>query len=327
MDNVELTEGELKEFLSKLQGKVITYRFIRTEMGLKPGGKSWNNLRPQMARLVEEKIVRPTGRNPGEFKVVSQANRVIVFDKEREASPEFELIFPRDYDTMEEMLFAGDIILREGDAITVGGVSNYGKTTVALSFCGENIDQNPVLMGHEYTTMDEQPTPRLINRLSAMDWIQWTNGDGTDKFELLPVREDYAEHIVKDRINIIDWVNLDANQLYNISQLMQDMKREVGKGILIIVLQKGEGAGAPRGGQFAKDFTDCELLLDKLGNYETLLTIGKVKEYRSRVMGRTFGFEIANDGVRILNFREVVRCKCWGKKDGCECLGKGYLDK
>ena len=45
---------------------------------------------------------------------------------------------------------------------------------------------------------------------------------------------------VKDKINIIDWINLDADRLYDISKIMDDIKAELGRGIGIIVLQKRE---------------------------------------------------------------------------------------
>jgi len=220
-------------------------------------------------------------------------------------------------------------------------VSNFGKTTLALNFCGENIHHNPVLMGNEYTTRigdtDEyEPTPRFLNRLDAMAWIEWTNGDGSDRFTLLPVREDYAEHVVKDKINIIDWINLDANKLYDISRVMDDIKAEIGRGIAIPVLQKGEGAQTARGGQFVKDFTDCELNIDKLTERESILTVGKVKESTRPVMGRTFAFGIMS-GVKLINLREIVKCPtCYGsgwRKEGngkvpCDnCNRTGYIDK
>jgi len=96
-----------------------------------------------------------------------------------------------------------------------------------------------------------------------MSWINWVNGDGTDKFQLMPIKEDYAEHIERDRINIIDWINLDANQLYDIAKVVEGIKENLGRGIAIIVLQKSDSADKARGGQFSKDFSDCELLLDQ----------------------------------------------------------------
>lgn len=288
-------------------------------------------------RLMGEKKLKRLGR--GLYRQIKPVKRVTVFDKSRERRQPFNLIFPRDFDTGMEMDFSEHIVIREGDLIEIGGQSNWGKTTLALNFAGENIDRLPVLMGNEYTTRvgdtDEyEPTARFLNRLDNMDWIQWTNGDGSDKFELLPVRADYAEHIVKNRINIIDWINLPANQLYDISRVEEDIKAELGRGIGIPVLQKGIGDMA-RGGQFTKDFIDCELLIDKFTENESMLTIGKVKECTRPVMGKTYAFGIFQ-GVKITNFREIVKCNtCYGKgwkKAGntsipCEdCRRTGYVD-
>lgn len=338
---MERLSDRLREYLRSCQGRVVNIKDLRAELKIDPESPSWGSVGRELRRLAQEKIVRPSGRNDGFYKVVTQVKPVRVFIKDRERKPPFRLFFPKDFDTGEEMSFANSIVIREGDVITVGGVSNYGKTCLALNLCGENIDYLPVLMGNEYTTRvgdtDEyDPTPRFLLRLDNMGWVKWVNDTGEDKFTLLPVREDYAEHIVKDRINIIDWVNLDADRLYDISKLTEDIKAEVGHGIAILVLQKGDEATAPRGGQFAKDFTDCELLIDKLSEAESILTIGKVKEYTNPVIGRKFAFGISQ-GVKIIHFREIVKCPtCFGKgwkKSGntsipCDdCNKTGYIDK
>lgn len=329
----EISTANVREFLKKIQGREITLMALRKEFNILPGTKSFDSIRNIMFQLVESKVVRPTGRKDGSYKVITEVSPVQVFGVKRERRPPFSLKFPKDFDTGMEMNFANNIVIREGDLILIGGVSNFGKTTVAMNFCGENIDYCPILMGNEYTSPDEEPTPRFINRLDTMDWVQWTKEDGTDKFTLLPVRDDYAEHIVKDKINIIDWVNMPSGEYYLISTIMDNMKRQIGKGILVVVLQKSEGSDKARGGQMTKDFTDCELLLDKMSNNETLLTIGKVKEYTKPVMGKTYAFSILK-GVKILNFREVKKCsKCYGKghfSTGGECqncLGLGYIDR
>lgn len=336
----ESLSDAVRKYLQGIQGRVINLKDLRVELKIDPATPAWAGLRVLMRRLAEEKVVRPSGRNDGVYKVVIQVKPVRVFIKGRERRPPFNLSFPKDFDTGMEMTFAENIIIREGDCITIGGVSNTAKTCLALNLCGENIDHHPILMGNEYTTKmgdtDEyEPTPRFLNRLDEMSWVEWTNSNGEDKFTLLPVKEDYAEHIVRDRINIIDWVNLDANRLYDISKVMEDSKAEVGKGILIPVLQKGELATIPRGGQFVKDFTDCELILDKFTEREVMLTIGKVKEYTKPVSGRKFAFGIFK-GVKIINFREIVRCRiCYGKgwkKSGntsipcSDCSKTGYID-
>ena len=316
----EITTNDIKDYLQKLEGREITLTQLRSEFNILPGSKSFDAVRNIMFQLGKQKIVKPTGRKAGNYKVITKVQPVQIFGIKRERRLPFDLIFPKDFDTGMEMEFAEHIVIREHDLITIGGQSNWGKTTLALNFGGENIHHRPVLMGNEYTTkvgetVQFEPTPRLLNRLDAMTWIQWTDEQGFDKFTLLPVRDDYAEHIVKDKINIIDWINLDADRLYDISKIMDDIKAELGRGIGIIVLQKAEGTTAPRGGQFAKDFTDCELLIDKLSDRESLLTIGKVKEYTKPVIGKTYAFSISQ-GVKIINFREVKKCP--------DCRGQGY---
>ena len=338
----ERLSDRLKELLRLAQGRNVDLKYLRSELKIDPTSPSWDTLKVLMHNFSkgDGKLVRPSGLNDGNYHVIRQVKPVRVFSKDRERMEPFKFFFPKDFDTGVEVSFAEHIVIRGGDLIEIGGQSNWGKTTWALNMCGENIRYNPVLMGNEYTTRvgdtDEyEPTPRFLNRLDSMDWVQWINDDGTDAFTLLPVKDDYAEHIVKDRINIVDWINLSANQLYDISRVEEDIKAEIGRGVGVIVLQKGEGDMA-RGGQFTKDFIDCELLIDKFTETESMITIGKVKEYTRPVIGKKFAFGIEK-GVRIVNFREIVKCNiCYGKgwkKLGnstvpCdECDRTGYVNK
>lgn len=326
----EITTSVIKDYLSLIQGREITLANLRKEFNILPGSRSFDAVRNILFQLAEQKIVRPTGKRDGSYKVITQVKPVQVFGTVRERRPPFPLIFPKNYDTKMEMDFAEYVVIREGDLILISGVSNFGKTALCINICGENIDKGPVLMGNEYTTIDNEPSPRFLNRLDAMNWIQWTNGNGMDKFTLLPVHDDYAEHIVKDKINIIDWINL-PGEYYMISPLMENIKRALGRGIGIVVLQKNEGAFAGRGGAPSKDFADCELLLDRFGDSGVLLTVGKIKEYTQRVIGRTYAYSIGS-GVKILDFREVTTCRhChatgYVKGGKCDvCLGTKYIN-
>ncbi len=324
----EITTHEVKDFLNKIQGQTTSLAMLRKELNIQPGSRSFDAIRNIMFQLAEQKVVKALNR--GEYKVITQVSPVKVFGRERK--PPIRIFYPKDYNTMEEMSIAEDIINREGDAILIAGESNFGKTGLCMNICGENIDTHPVLMGNEYTTVDCEPTPRFMNRIDSMDWVEWANSNGEDKFTLLPVRGDYAEHIVKDKINIIDWINIDTGEYYLISKVMEEMKREVGKGVIVAVVQKAKGADSGRGGQFTKDFADVEILLDEYGQHETLMRIGKVKEYKRFITGKTFAFGF-EQGVRIVGFREVVKCgvcfgKGWDKTRPCDVCDKmGYVDK
>ncbi len=327
---------KVREYIDLRAGKEIDVGRVRVDLRINPDSNAWNGIYTVFNRLVSEKKLRPSGKKDGIYKVISQVKPVQIFSVNRERRPPYDLRFPRNFDTMMEMDFAESVIVREGDLILISGVSNLGKTGVCLNFCGENIDKQPVLMGNEYTNPLGEPMPRFLSRLDTMDirnggWVDWIDGEGNDKFILLPVRDDYAEHIVKDRINIIDWINIETGEHYMIGTILDGIKRQLGKGVAIIAIQKAEGADAGRGGQFTKDFADCELLIDKLGATETLLTIGKVKESSKPIMGKTYGFGISR-GVKIINFREVKRCsECHGKRytprGECEeCQARGFQD-
>jgi len=326
----EITTSEIREYLLKKQGREVNLNGIRSDLNIVKGSKSWDAIRNILYQLEVSRVVRQSGKRDGVYKVVTQVKPVSVFGKERR--PPISVNFPCDSETRMPMPWEEDIVMREGDLILIAGQSNYGKTTLAMNIAGENIDSNPVLMGNEYTTVDGEPTPRFLNRIDAMDWVKWYDEDG-DRFTLLPVRDDYVEHIVKDRMNIIDWINI-PDELYLISRLSEDMKRAVGKGVIVAVIQKSSGSSSGRGGQFTKDFTDLEILLDPLPESsvdEVLLTLGKIKESRARVMGRSFAYGIRN-GVKIINLREVYKCKaCFGKgwryqKPCTECNRSGYIE-
>jgi hypothetical protein len=327
----ERLSDKLRDFLKTAEGHDVELSYLRRELHIDPQSASDANLRVLMSGvLVDEKIVRPSGKKDGIYHVIRQIKPVSVFGVSRERRPPYPLMFPKDKITEMEMSFAEAVVIREGDLILISGLSNFGKTALALNFCGENIDKNPVLMGNEYTTPDLEPTPRFLNRLDAMNWVQWSDENG-DRFTLLPVREDYAEHVMKDKINIIDWINIETGEHYMIGTILDGIKKNLGKGIAIICIQKAEGAESGRGGQFTKDFTDCELLIDRFGESDVLLTIGKVKEYSKRVIGNTYAYEISQ-GVKIVNFREVKKCTwCKGtgytKGEKCiQCQGRKFID-
>ncbi len=317
----ELTTDIVKAYLKPLEGREVTLGQIRTELEIKEGSKAWAAVRNIMFQIGEQGFVKPSGKRDGVWKVIKHALPVPMFSVVREKRPAFNLKFPKDRDTDIELPIAGKVIVREGDLILIGGVSNYGKTTVSLNFLAENIEYEPVLMGNEFTSLVEneyQPTPRFTSRLEAIDWVSWLYEDGGDRFTLLPIFDDFAENVVKNKLNIIDWINIESGEHYMVGSVLNGIKKAVGRGVAIAVLQKAEGAEAARGGQFTKDFADLELLIDKHGTLESRITVGKCKESTESLTGRSWAYQIRNQGVSICNVREVV--KCW------DCHGKGYTN-
>ncbi len=291
-----------------------------------------------LKRKVDKGEVRRIKR--GIYKRVVRANRIQVFGKPQR--PVVELNPPVDQETGVGMSFFYDITFRQNDLILLSGFKNMGKTAFCLNLVAENLDMNPVLMGNEYSIKTSDPetkelvheaSPRLISRMNNMDWVQWTNGEGEERFELLPVYGDYAEQIRGGRLNAIDWLNVPGDY-YMVSPIMEGIKKSLGEGIGVVVLQKNPGSQYGRGGNPTKDFADVEILLDPFGDDKqmTLLTVETVKEAKRSVQGRKFIYRIRN-GVKITDFREVVRClscygKGWRQNRPCdECDKTGYVDK
>ncbi len=239
-----VSTADVRAMLTHFQGQEITLDKARSELQIQRGTKSFDTIRNIFLQLTEAKVIRYISR--GNYEVVTPVTAVSVFGEVRERRPIYELIFPRDFDTGVEMDFANHITIREGDLITIGGVKSKGKTTLMMNFCGENVDKLPIIMGNEYTIVGEdgwEPQPRWFNRMEIMgQWIEWTNENGQDKFTLLPVHDDYAEHIVKHRLNLIDWINLHGDRLYDIGKTLEGIKRAEGRGVTIAALQMGEGA-------------------------------------------------------------------------------------
>lgn len=341
MEKAERLSDKLTEYLRGAQGRRVSLKDIREYLKIETGSKDDQNLRTQMSTtMVAKKIVAHSGLNDGYYKVIKKVNPVRVFTPGRERRPIFELRFPMDKEKEIEIPIADHIVLREGDLVTLGGVKSKGKTTLCINFLAENIDKCPVLMGNEYTVAVGEgfdPAPRFLSRLDRMGgWVDWVDADGYDRFTLLPVREDYAENIISGKINIIDWINLNAGQLYDIGKVLEDIKASLGRGIGIVALQKGEGAINPRGGQFVRDFSDVEILLDGFGDGEDdiLMTVKGCKEKTAPIVGKSYAYSIHNEGTEIWDFREVKKCLvCKGSgytKGGgyCDtCNGKKFVDK
>ena len=339
----EITTVDVKDLLVGFQGQEITLDKIRHELEVERGTKAFEAVRNIVFQLAEAGVVRYISRS--NYKVVRPAKPVQVFGVQRERRPLFPLIFPKDHNTEMELDFAEHIVVREGDLIVIGGVKSTGKTTLMLAFCGENIDKRPVLMGHEYTILGEngeyEPAPRFVSRMDKMaGWVQWTDDNGMDKFELLPVWEDYVESMHKNRFTLIDWINPEADRAYDIGKILGGLKAKSGRGVTIAALQKSElgndGRGThARGGQYVRDYADVEILLDGYGEseYDVMLTIKGVKEKTAPIVGKRYAYSIANGGTQIVNFRGIKQCPdCYGRKFvkgmPCETCNKiGWVDK
>jgi excinuclease UvrABC ATPase subunit len=153
--------------------------------------------------------------------------------------------------------------------------------------------------------------------------------DGKPKFELIKRLENWADIVEPDKITIIDWISLPANELYNIGHVMQGIQSKLGNGVGLIVLQKDENSNLGRGRAFSEELASLYLTIDK-----GRITVRKAKEhFGHNPNGETYGFDITNGGVEFRNIRPLAKChscKGTGQSRGNECFtchGTGYIEK
>lgn len=331
----ERLSDRLLEYLQTAYGKDVNLRDIRTFLKIEPGSKDDQNLRVQMSSaMVARRIIKPSGRNDGIYRVIAPVESVKWWLDNGDESP-LGFRFPRCYEDNTEFGIENLVEIFAGDLILISGMSNYGKTCVAISLMGENLDLMPaILMGSEYTASDGKISPKFKRRMNRMNWVEWVK-DGQPRFQLLPVGSDYEDYVAPDQLNVIDWISL-PGEYYLIDRVLKSIKDRVGNGVAIAVLQKNKGAEFGEGGERTQRYADVELLIDAYGS-ESMLTIGKVKSPKDKATGRMWAFSIVDYGANLRNIREIVKCpKCWGKGyigsqnayKRCDiCSGLKFIDK
>ena len=326
----KLYTRNVEDWLRQFEGRVLSIRDIIKGLNIKP--EQEGTLRVELHRMTQKKdrVIKPSGLWDGRYKVLRRIEPVRWQDADENSF--YNLALPRSHTDNSEFYALRLLTLSPGDVVVIGGMGNSGKSALALNILAENMDDHPcVLMGNEYTSLDNAPQPKFKRRMMNMKWAEFTNGTGESKFTLLPVKEDFDEYIVEGALNIIDWVNL-TDKFWEISRIIEGIKGRLGGGLGVVVLQKGEGKEKPRGSDFADDFADVALKIDAYGRFESRLTVGKVKDSRGPVTGKMWAFGITDNGANLTHIREVRKCyPCWGsgRKHGSECpecYGFGYVD-
>ncbi len=226
--------------------------------------------------------------------------------------------------------FDGLIEVDEGEVIVGAGVTNSGKTCLLQNLLWENMD-----IHHCKMQVNEYSGGTFKRRVSHMDWASPLKEDGTSKFDLIDMDENWIDILDPDAFNIIDWVNLPPDTTYDIGPIVKKVKERLtgGHGMAAIAIQKDASSEWGRGRQWGAELAALYVTIDF-----NRLTVKKVKKWTGyNTNNEMYGFEIVADGTQFQNIRRVVTCRTchgsgqiWRKGAGQEkcgvCIGVGYLD-
>ncbi len=271
----------------------------------------------ELARKVSQKKLRKNN------KLYVYINKEVEPIHWETANPEdkLDLSFPKGRDGTG-FSFDGAIEIFPRDLIVIAGQSNYGKTGFVLNLVVENMGKYHCrLMGNEY---DER---QFAARMQRFDWVDLFKEDGQPKFETIRRFEGHQDIILPDAVNVIDWLNLQGDKTYLISNVLQDIKASLNRGIAVVVIQKAEDKKLGRGGSFSQELASIYLTLD----YQRL-TVVKAKAWNHlNPNGKMYGFNLGDRGTKFNNIHEVKLCpKCQGycvsRKTKClNCQNTGYV--
>jgi len=331
---MKLTKSDIKVWIEATSGDWFELADVKKELQIDES--QYGNLRKSLHDLCTDGICESMGGKTGRYRRIDRESTAVKFWETGGA--EHKLIFPRSVIDSSYFSFEDKLELEPVSIVTIGGVSNSGKTALAMGILLYSINSYYI----KYYS-NENNRYNFWKRIKKVDWIDVFKVHPPQKvedclFEYIPRRDNYADVIFGADMYIIDWINL-ADEIWKISRVIEGIKTKLDaqkEGIAVVVLQKDDKKPNPRGDTWVKDHSDLLMTIDFMGK-ERRLTITKCK-VNGELDGKTWGFGI-EEGIKLKNIREIISCsKCHasGKVydklshnyEACTgCLGLGYRDK
>ncbi len=126
--------------------------------------------------------------------------------------------------------------------VTVAGVTGMGKTMFALNFIRENMGSHEIYYLNSEMSDQELKFKKLA--FKGFPYSGWT-------FTMVDVQGAMSESVRTDKINVIDYLQAPIKELYGIRDLILDIKKRLGKGMALILIQRKENNPLGEGGYFS----------------------------------------------------------------------------
>ena len=303
----KLKQGEVETWASETVG---WWRISQLDNDLDIGtseGKA--SRRKALSRLAQAGKLEKHPHEEGKYRFVR--TEISKLDPKANPNAVLSLNWPKDIET-EEHFALENIKVYPKSVIVCAGVSNQCKTAFLLNFLVENMENH-----HCVYITNELGDEEFVDRLSAFDWVECTNGTGEWKFDAIEHFDNHQDIIQSDAINIIDYLDPGENP-YFIGVLIDQIRKKLNKGIAVVAVQKGITTWQDKdgkkhfsyreygtGGQYSEHRARLVLHFDPTGEAmrRYLLTIKKSKV--ANMTGRKFKFDLRG-GSRLTDIEEVM---------------------
>jgi hypothetical protein len=245
-----------------------------------------NNVSKILSRLVEQRIIERYGSKNGCFRKI-QSNFKLQ-DWQNAKTVPFDIHLPLGIERY--------CTINPGDLILIAGVTNSGKSALALEFAKLNILHHKIFL-----FSSEINSSALKKRLEKSDGgiKKWEHLNFTDEFQSM------VDVIQPNDINILDYVEPPEGDYTRIAPMITDIHHRLDKGVAICVLQKKKSMKDQEysfgvGGQMTLNKASLAINLDP-ANPGTKLTLAKVKDRKTEFNpeGKYIRFRIKN-GINII---------------------------
>uniref|UniRef100_A0A6M3KYF6 Uncharacterized protein n=1 Tax=viral metagenome TaxID=1070528 RepID=A0A6M3KYF6_9ZZZZ len=300
----EPTQGLIEQWSEFVTGTVHYTQACDSQYGK----EYWPHLRTIFSRMVKKGLAESVKGRDGYYRFIKKKNRPFEWWK---ADPNSVIDLRWPYSPDDDTSFGlENVKIYPSAVIIISGASNWGKTCMLLNFIMENMDNHEI-----YYWTNELSEEEFADRMSHFNGrYQPLREDGMPKFGVGECFEEWQDVIVPDAINVIDYLDPGENPYY-IGVLIDKLRQKIGKGILVIAIQKKVGSyldknGKKRyiysdygtGGQYSEHRARLVIHLDPMEQDECRVFIKKAKGGMS---GKKFACRIVNHGSQFHEIREL----------------------
>jgi len=237
-------QRDIEEWISRTNGAWFTNDELDRDLGyLSPNQKKKRGI--AIERLASKGIVQRHPNDNKRTRKVTTDVRRIDFKAAGKRTP-LDIGLPFDIQKL--------VHIYPGNIIVLAGAANTGKTAFMLNVIRLNMHFFPVFYWSSEMGKDE-----LALRLERFPGI----GLGEWNFEAWERTRDFADVIVPDAINIIDYYEFAGGEaFYQISEGFRAIWEKLGTGIALVAIQKARNRQTGRGGDFGLEKPRLYLSMD-----------------------------------------------------------------